>query len=273
MKKKVKIFIAGAKALKSERNGLKALAQELNTRYNDQGVDIFIEMKSYEEFKDRQDEYENYLKKSADMALFVLDSRIGQYTKQEFITAVDAYKKKQIPEIIVFLKNYDQETEEIKEILSMMNDYMGIHFFFVGYDDVDDLKFKAEKRITQYISPTDHTRSMKRWRMATVAVAAILTFTLLSSTLWPSKEKTNSPNFEKDTKALLFLGGGSVTQYLTERYKIDVTGIYKKEDANKGTDLIEIPNAIRPLQESLADRTVLQVAQATPQDQEILGYN
>ena len=110
MKKQVSIFVAGAKKLTTERYGLKALAQELNTRYNEHDVDVFVEMKSYEDFKDNQKEYNDYISKSADMAIFVLDGCIGTYTKKEFITAVDAFNRKQIPEIVVFLKNYDVET-------------------------------------------------------------------------------------------------------------------------------------------------------------------
>ena len=73
MKKKVSIFVAGSKQLSHERNALKALAQEMNTRYNERGVDVFIETKSYEDFKDTQEEYNKYISDTADMALFVLE--------------------------------------------------------------------------------------------------------------------------------------------------------------------------------------------------------
>ncbi len=222
MRKKVSIFVAGAQALKPERNGLKALAQELNTRYNEQGVDVFVEMKSYEEFKDSQNEYENYIRRSADMTLFVLDSCIGDYTKREFVTAVEAYKQKQIPEIVVFLKNYDKETDEIHKIQDLLKDHMGNHFFYVGYDDVDDLKFKAEKRITRYITPTDHIRSMKIWRMTSFCIAVLAALIGVYALFSYNKKQTPDYSWNHEEPMLLFLGGGSVAKYLETKDSVNV---------------------------------------------------
>lgn len=224
MKKKVSIFVAGSKELRTERYGLKALAQELNTRYNDHGVDVFVEMKSYEDFKDNQKEYNNYISHKSDMAIFVLDGRIGSFTKNEFVTAVDAFKQKQIPEIVVFLKNYEEETDGIREILTLMKDLMGDHFFYVGYDDVADLKFKAETRITRFISPVDYIRSVKNWKLAAalIAVAALLIGAGMFFFLNREKPAVQVIRYEEDKPMLLFLGGGSVAKYMEKNFKLDI---------------------------------------------------
>ena len=233
MKKKVSIFVAGSKDLRIERYSLKALAQELNTRYNEKAVDVFVEMKSYEDFKDNQKEYNSYITNKADMALFVLDGRIGKFTKSELITAVDAYKKKQIPEIVVFLKNFKEETSDIQQIMELLEDLFGKDFFYVNYEDAADLKFKAETRISRFISPTDHIRSTKKWKMIT-AMCACIALLFLAGMLIPLRKGSNLPqSFNKDDEMLLFLGGGSVYTFIEGTF-----------DGLKIDSIDDIPNAI-----------------------------
>lgn len=59
--KKIRIFIAGPKALEGERNALKALAHDLNTEYEDRSAHIQVKIKSYENFKDNQQEYNKFI--------------------------------------------------------------------------------------------------------------------------------------------------------------------------------------------------------------------
>ena len=227
MKKKVSIFVAGSKDLKTERYALKALVHELNTRYHEKGIDVLIEMKSFEDFKDRQTEYENYISQKADMALFVLDGYIGDYTKREFNTAVDAYKQKQIPEIVVFLKKFNKETDGIKHIQDLLKDRFGDDYFYVSYDDEADLRTKAETRIRNFISPTDYIRNVKKWRIITfcLAIFALLCIGgLLTTSLMP-KSKTIMTPFSTDEKMLLFFGGGSVYKYLADEFEIEVDSL------------------------------------------------
>ena len=227
MKKKVSIFVAGSKDLKTERYALKALVHELNTRYHEKGIDVLIEMKSFEDFKDRQTEYENYISQKADMALFVLDGYIGDYTKREFNTAVDAYKQKQIPEIVVFLKKFNEETDGIKHIQDLLKDRFGDDYFYVSYDDEADLRTKAETRIRNFISPTDYIRNVKKWRIITfcLAIFALLCIGgLLTTSLMP-KSKTIMTPFSTDEKMLLFFGGGSVYKYLADEFEIEVDSL------------------------------------------------
>ena len=206
-----------------ERYSLKALAQELNSRYNDKGVDVFVEMKSYEDFKDKQTEYNKYISKNADMALFVLDGSIGKFTRNELVTAANAYKLKQSPEIVVFLKNFAEETEGIRNILDLLADLFGEHFFYVNYDNASDLKFKAETRISRFISPTDYIRSVKRWRIGVIAFIFVLV--ALSGLITVIIGKNKDYNWKTNEPILLFMGGGSVAKYIEAHYNFKIDNI------------------------------------------------
>lgn len=231
MKKTIRIFVAGAKELKTERNALKAVAQDLNTRYVENAVDASIVMKSYEHFKDRQKEYNDYITEYADLVIFVLDGKIGEFTREEFLKATEAYKKKEIPEIMVFLKNFDKETENIKEIKNLMRDSMGEHFFYITYNNDEDLQSKAKERINSFVSPTEHSRDTKRWRLATflVALAALMLIGLLALfTIGnPRQEqlKEGQTKFDTAQRMLLFMGGGSVYKYIEDKGGVKVDSI------------------------------------------------
>lgn len=218
MKKEVSMFVAGAQKLKTERYALKALVHELNTRYNEKNIDVHIEMKSFEDFKYDQSEYDNYITQKADMVLFVMDGCVGDYTKKEFIIAVEAYKQKQIPEIVVFLKKYDEETEGIKEVQELLREGFGEKYYYVTYENEADLRRKAETRITCFISPEDHIHSIKKWRLTTFVlgfIASLLTGGLLL-TLFVSGELYNKKPI------VIFAGGGSVVSFIKDTTKDSV---------------------------------------------------
>lgn len=229
MKKRVRIFVAGSKDLKNERYALKALAQELNTRYSEHNVDVFIEMKSFEDFKDRQSEYNSYISEYADLVIIVLDGKIGEFTRSEFLTAVDAYRKKEIPEILVFMKKFDVETTEIKDIKNLLRDSMGEHFFYIDYDNTKDLRAEAEKRITKLVSPTEHAHDTKRWRLATICVAVLSLLLLggafLFETCRGDIKNDEKLGFSEEDPMLLFMGGGSVYKFIEEKCGIKIDSI------------------------------------------------
>ena len=142
MKKNISIFVAGSKALKEERNALKALAHDLNLEYDEKRIGIHIKTKSYEDFRDDQTIYNNFIENNADIAIFILKDSIGIYTEKELIIAAKAYREKKIPEIIVFLNKDREETPQVGKIQNLLKEHLGNHFFFVEYNDNEDLKLK-----------------------------------------------------------------------------------------------------------------------------------
>ena len=215
MKKNVSIFVAGALKLKTERYALKALVHELNTRYHEKHIDVQIEMKSFEDFKYNQKEYDNYITQNADMVLFVMDGCVGDYTKNEFKIAVEAYKQKQIPEIVVFLKKYEEETSDIKKVQELLRKGFGENYYYVTYENDADLRRKAETRITCFISPENYIRSVRKWRLTTLilSLAAIILIGGLLLTMFVSGLRYNTKPI------VIFAGGGSVVNFIKDTTK------------------------------------------------------
>lgn len=172
MKKIFSVFVAGSTDLKQERDALRVVAQRLNTRYNDQNFDIFVELKTYEEFKDKQSEYEAYIKDKADMVVFVLDGGIGEFLTQELKVATEAYKQKGLPEILVYLKEYEEETEDIRKIQYILKNVLDDHFYVV-YKDIDELRTKVSEHIRRAVNSADHIRGMKNYRLISIFIAVV----------------------------------------------------------------------------------------------------
>ena len=213
MKKDIRIFIAGAKALKHERNALKALAHDLNTHYEDRHVGIHLKIKSYEDFMDNQNEYNDYIENFADVVIFVLKDSIGKYTKEEFIRAADAFGRKKRPEIIVFLNKDRQGTAVEEEIQTLMQDHLG-NYYFVEYTDEENLKVEARKRIDRYVRPTFQKNSTAtKWMITSLLGSTLLFAGLFVWSYFSTKPKVEeNPRLEAKVEApsILFAGGGSV---------------------------------------------------------------
>lgn len=244
MKKIFSVFVAGSTDLKQERDALRVVAQRLNTRYHDQNFDIFVELKTYEDgvFKNKQENYEAYIKEKADMVVFVLDGRIGEITTQELKAAVAANKEKKLPEIVVYLKEYEKETEEIRNIQRTLKDILD-DYYYVCYKDENDLSNDVSARIRESVNSADHTRSMKKWRMISIfiAIAALL---LMSGLTYFSinklQKQTNAANFDRDKPMLLFLGGGSVANFI-EKELLDCRVDYMDSLGLRNTMYLGVP--------------------------------
>lgn len=218
MKKTINIFVAGAKDLKNERNALKALAHELNTSYEDRKININLKIRSYEDFRDNQIEYNNFIENEADVAIFVLKDRIGKHTEEEFINAASAFNRKKIPEIIVFLNKDRKETQEVAHIQELLQEHLGNHYF-VEYSDDDDLKAKARKRIDRFIRPTFRMNSRATiWALTLTTLCAVVFAGLFA---WSCLKKENK-NTDNATPSILFVGGGSVVNYIKEITGVDI---------------------------------------------------
>lgn len=227
MKKRVSIFVAGALKLKTERYALKALVHELNTRYHEKHIDVHIGMKSFDDFKYNQGVYNNYITQNADMVLFVMDGCVGDYTKNEFKIAVEAYKQKQIPEIVVFLKKYQEETDGIKEVQELLREGFGENYYYIIYENEADLRRKAETRIANFISPENYIRNVGKWRMIaiSIAIASLLFIGAIFAFMQYAEKKEAMRPFSSDEKILLFFGGGSVYKYLEDKFDIIVDSL------------------------------------------------
>ena len=117
----ISIFIAGAKNLKEQRLGLKALTNDLNAKYAKKGWDVSLNMNSYENFGEKQSDYNDFILNQANIIIFVLKDRIGQKTEDEYLLATNAYKLNGHPEVITFLHAFEERTPEIDHIEQLVN--------------------------------------------------------------------------------------------------------------------------------------------------------
>ena len=101
----INVFVAGAKVLKRERD---AVISALNHITNRSSRDYVFRVKTYEDFdrslsnEGRQKEYNDYISKEAEYAIFILDGAVGGITMEEFEVAMNAYRDKRRPEIFVY---------------------------------------------------------------------------------------------------------------------------------------------------------------------------
>jgi len=148
--KRINIFVGGSTKLKAERTYIKALTNDLNSGYLPKG--IYIIAKSYEQFKDHQDEYNDFIENEADIAIFIVDGELGPNTKEEFFLATDTLREKHRPEVIVFMS--DKKTPEMDEAKHIVSTKLG-DGYYVPYKDLDDLKNQAKTRISMFALETD----------------------------------------------------------------------------------------------------------------------
>lgn len=212
----INIFIAGAKDLKPYRDAIKTLATDLNNRLKSRGFNYHIDTLSYENFGNIQDEYDDYICNTADLVLFILDGKIGSYTKDEYLLAKEQRDKSGRPKSAVFLKSYDTITPDIAYINGLLtkDDY------YIEYSDIDDLKRKVESYIEDRFIYTNNQakvdgsrlkRSIK-WTIALLIAALIVASTTMAMLLHARAQEP----------VLLIAGGGSARNYIARYNNIEL---------------------------------------------------
>lgn len=241
MKKKIRIFIAGPKSLEGERNALKALAHDLNSGYEAKRARINIQIRSYDNFKNNQNEYNQFIEQEADLVVFVLEGKPGEKTREEFVKAASSYKNRQRPEIILFIQEIAYYNKEVmQDIDDMVKPYLGDHYS-EEYKDYDNLKAKTKQKIDQFVTPTFNLmQTIHQWAISILSVLCILFASLF---VWANFFKTPSASVQAshvrsvklDSVPILFAGGGSAANYIKEEFSLDST---------KKVDVANYPNAI-----------------------------
>lgn len=219
---KIQIFIAGAKGLKEQRLLLKALANDLNDEYNKKGRDITIIMKSYENFGDRQEDYNHYIEHEADLVLFVLDGRIGKNTENEFKLAAKKLDKDKRPKIKVFLKSFEENTEDIKHIEILMNTLLDS--YYIEYKNNEELVLKAKGRIRTFVRDKikeERYNVIKKARnnrkMLVSSVSSVVVASLIMFLVFLNYFTTHYPR-----QIVQLAGGGSVINFVKDELKLDL---------------------------------------------------
>ena len=201
------VFVSGSKRLKEHRLRLKALVNNLNGEYRMKGYPLTLNMFSYVNLGDNQADYDDFIENKSDIVIFVIEDGMGEKTKEEFLVASQAQKKKGSPKSLVFLKEFQQKTPGIEEVERLISE--NSDSYYIEYSNLEDLEFKVrerlvheiEERVQPKVAPKKKTTALIVWAIISVLAIGLLLFELLR---------------QSDKVTLLFIGGGSAVTCLQE---------------------------------------------------------
>lgn len=226
MKNVISIFVSGSKKLKEHRLRLKALVNNLNGENRMKGLPVTFNMFSYVNLGDNQLEYNDFIQNKSDIVIFLIEDRIGDKTKEEFMLASQAQKKNGKPKTLVFIKEFQEKTPEIEEVERLVNDQS--KSYYVDYSNLEDLEYKVRERLVHEmhllmdksgVSTAKKIRLFKFW-----ALLASIAFVLMSLVALRGFLTRN------DDATLLFIGGGSAVRCLEENFP-QIGNVYKYDNS------------------------------------------
>lgn len=226
MKSDISIFVSGSKKLKDHRLRLKALVNNLNGDNRMNGLPVTLNMFSYVNLGDKQADYDDFIKNKSDIVIFVVEDKMGEKTKEEFLLASKAQKEKGKPKILVFMREFQERTPEIEEVEKLVS--ANSNSYYVDYSNLEDLEYKAKERLMHEVnqrieesggSQKKKNKVLKIWAwLATLGCAAMLLFGL-----WGMWSHDNDAT-------LLFIGGGSAVRCLEENFP-EVGNVYEYDNS------------------------------------------
>lgn len=206
MKKTIRIFVAGAKDLKEQRDKIKALANDLGVDY--QHLGIKFDIRSYENFGDDQNTYDRFIEHEADIAIFILDGCIGARTENELVLAAQCMNARQHPEIMVFVRKPNGDDEQIARIEGLMHG--ALDRYYIEYNDDRQLIMLLKDRLRRYITKVRKSRfnSLRTFfaRNKKFIFTTVILIAALAASWVYFANRTQTP--------LLVCGGGSTAQFI-----------------------------------------------------------
>jgi tetratricopeptide (TPR) repeat protein len=153
--KNIKIFIASSKELKEERAILQNLFSGLNDDYIKKG--LYLKVVIWEKLKagfskGRKQEEFNQALLDSDIGLFLIFTKFGEYTKEEFYRALESFKKGGKPEeLFVYFKNAQFDlgslTDDFQDVLKLKKEIEKEQQFYCSYKSIEDLENQVTKQI------------------------------------------------------------------------------------------------------------------------------
>ncbi|NCR78086.1 MAG: ABC transporter substrate-binding protein [Microcystis aeruginosa K13-06] len=152
----IKIFLASSSELKDDREQFEIFINRKNKKYIEQG--IFLELVVWEDFIDAmsktrlQDEYNKAI---TECHIFVslFHTKVGKYTEEEFLKALETFKANGNLRIYTYFKNAPINAGQIgPEIMTLLNFKERLHnlgHFHTSYADINDLKHKFSEQLNK----------------------------------------------------------------------------------------------------------------------------
>nr|MDJ0705416.1 COR domain-containing protein [Leptolyngbyaceae cyanobacterium MO_188.B28] len=162
----IKIFLASSSELKADREQFEIFINRKNKETIKTGV--FLELVLWEDFlnamsKTRsQDEYNSAIA-SCDVFVSLFHTKVGQYTEEEFLTALQTFKDSDRPLIYTYFKdtaiNVSSITPEIMTLLNFKQQLSDMGHFYQNYADTNDLIRQFGDQLVKFLpqlTGTDH---------------------------------------------------------------------------------------------------------------------
>ncbi|MEM9121370.1 MAG: COR domain-containing protein, partial [Cyanobacteria bacterium P01_F01_bin.56] len=154
----IKIFLASSSELKADREQFEIFINRQNSEYIKQG--IFWELVIWENFLNAmsptrsQDEY-NQAIAECDIFVSLFYTKVGQYTEEEFLVALETFKDRDRPFIFTYFKdaaiNMSSITPEIMTLLNFKQKLSDMGHFYQNYADTNDLKHQFGDQLVKLL--------------------------------------------------------------------------------------------------------------------------
>lgn len=203
-----KIFVAGSKALVTERNLFRIVASEVQSEYCKRGVDVNLQVVTFETFhncftqKRKQEAYNEYIEGTADVVYFILDGRLGGITEEEFNVAFEAYQRSKKPLLCVFSCRNDVVNEGVERLRRRVSE---VGQYYAEYEDEKELRYLIEKNLRYIVDETGkpHGLSQSTKKLLKVIPAFFIFLMLLlglGARFWtPIKQILSRETFKGET--------------------------------------------------------------------------
>ena len=155
-----RIFLASSSELKEEREQFEIFINRKNKDWVDKGV--FLELILWEDFLDAvaqtrlQDEYNKAIR-DCDIFVMLFWTKVGQYTDEEFETALAQFKATNKPLIFTYFKDIEisvasANKKELMSLWAFQDKLSTFGHFYTVYKNVDDLKLKFNQQLDKLAS-------------------------------------------------------------------------------------------------------------------------
>jgi hypothetical protein len=155
-----KLFLASSSELKDDREQFEIFINRKNNDWVAKGV--FLQLVIWEDFLDAvsqtrlQDEYDKAIR-DCDLFVMLFSTKVGQYTEEEFETAIGQFKSTNKPFVFTYFKDAEitvsnVNRKDLNSLLDFQEKLKALGHFYTVYKNIDELKFKFGQQLDKLVS-------------------------------------------------------------------------------------------------------------------------
>ncbi|MEM8722587.1 MAG: hypothetical protein AAGE84_25410 [Cyanobacteria bacterium P01_G01_bin.39] len=151
----IKIFLASSSELESDRREFEIFINRKNKEYIKHN--LFLELLLWEDFIDAmsatrlQDEY-NKAVAGCDIFVSLFHTKVGKYTEEEFLKALETFKANGKPLIYTYFNQGKVEiTPQLVSLLNFQQKLSDMGHFYTKYNNIEELKYKFSEQLIKVL--------------------------------------------------------------------------------------------------------------------------